>query len=261
MNLEKLEQLLEMATNDPAYRPQFYDELMRSELFVLHVPERNAESRRGMLHLEKDTQIKLVEFQAEDGHRVIPMFTSVKAIQEGAETDESYLMIDVKTLFEITKGASYILNPYSNYSKDFLPEEVEGLLKNNLAKYSVNLVEKDEKILVGQPKQYPHALVKALRKYFSTTYSVHAAYLVQIHVPEKNEAPHVMVGVKLFKDHDKTLRRAILVAQPLIKDGEFVDFMAVESGGGLFKGVPPFFVNSVFNRMKLRFLEMIKFRY
>lgn len=250
MSAIRLENLLEKAAKDPAFRPDFYAELMNSELIVLYQPDCNNELKSGFVHLEKDTAVKIKQFRSQDGRVIIPIFTDVEAIRKGIKTEENYLQFNAKQLFEITKGASYILNPYSDYAKEFTPEEVSNLLNDTVSQSDTHIIEKETKVLVGQPRVYPHRLVKALRRYFSKTNIVESAYIVQIFIPDKDKSPHLMVGIRMPSHNPTVLRNAIAVSQPFITKEDLIDFMVVKDNDQLIKDVEPFFKNTILNKIK-----------
>lgn len=257
MNTVKLEKLLENAAKNPAFRPDFYDALRQSDLVVPYLPDKNQALQNGEVFLKQDTAVKVKELVREDGQRFIPIFTSVEALQKGVKTTEAYLQLNAKTLFEITKGASYVLNPYSNYAKEFSPEEIESLMNHTISEKNIHLLEKDAQILVGQPKDYPHLLIDTLKNYFSKTNNVNAAYLAQIFVPNKDEKPHLMVGVDMYGDNEKILKNSMMIAQSFLNKEEFIDFLVVEKHHDFVKDIKPFFQNTLFNRIKNTFLRVV----
>lgn len=250
MRINKIENLLEKAANNSIYRPEFYDELLKSELIVLYQPDNQNKLENGLIHLKKDTKVKIRQFEREDGKSLIPIFTSVEALQKGLKSEESYLQFNAKSLFEITKGAYYILNPYSDYAKEFTPKEIDNLLNDIVPQDNTHVLEKEMKILVGQPKDYPHQLVNALKKYFFKTKDIQSAYLIQVFIQDKDKVPHLMVAINMPAHNEKILRNAIAVSEPFLKKSEYIDFMVVKDNDSLVSGVQPFFRKTLLNRFK-----------
>lgn len=118
-----LEDLLKKAIEEPSYRPEFYNRLLTDDLTIITI---NNELKSNEEEIMQDDQIKIASFP--EGQ--IPMFTSKERIfDQGIITDEvDVLQLTGKHLFEITQGATLVLNPYSEYGKEFLPEDVEILL-------------------------------------------------------------------------------------------------------------------------------------
>ncbi len=122
----KLEEVLRLAADEPAHRPQFYQVLLESQIFVLGTTEQ--ESSDGELGLEAGSKIQLQHWENQDGSPMIPFFSSIEVLRNSIHDDESYLVLPAHSLFEITLGATLFLNPNSDYGKEFLPQEVEHLL-------------------------------------------------------------------------------------------------------------------------------------
>lgn len=55
-------------------------------------------------------------------------------------------------------------------------------------------------MLIGQPADYPAALVELLNKYFEQSIVIRAAYLAQIQIPADGEPPHILIGIQFDGD-------------------------------------------------------------
>lgn len=124
----ELEQhLLEAATNTAAQK-RFYQKLLWSPLFVLTVDD--AENASKVSTDDDQVTVKLVAF--ESGH--IPVFTALNRIadQDGPQKKMPYLSIKGMDLFDFAKDAAFILNPFSEYNKELVPEEIEAMLNGTI---------------------------------------------------------------------------------------------------------------------------------
>jgi len=112
----ELERNLMKASSDISARNEFYTKLLWNELIVL--TNGHKESEEGRKTLEKDTDVQLVTF--ENGQ--IPVFTSTNRIFDKGIVKEQVPFMSMKgqDLFGFTKGATFILDPYSDYGKDFI---------------------------------------------------------------------------------------------------------------------------------------------
>lgn len=119
--------LMQAATNIYAQK-NFYQKLLWNQLYLL--TGKQSVSEEGIHTLEKDTTIQFITF--EDGK--IPVFTSVNRIfDKGIIKEEvSYLSLKGQDLFGVAKGATFILNPYSDYCKELIPEEIENLMNGTI---------------------------------------------------------------------------------------------------------------------------------
>ncbi|NMM50820.1 SseB family protein [Marinigracilibium pacificum] len=124
----ELEQCLMRAASEISAQKEFYQKLLWNQLFVLTAG--HDASEEGIQTLEKDTTVQFITF--EEGQ--IPVFTSINRIfDKGVIKDEvPYMIIKGQDLFGVAKGATFILNPYSDYGKELIPEEIENLLNGTI---------------------------------------------------------------------------------------------------------------------------------
>lgn len=128
-NENKLERLLRLAATEPASRPEFYKTLLDSKVFILGHSE--SEGKRNNV-IEAGSHISIQNWQKPDGTPIIPFFPSVEVLQKSIEGEEQYLNIPARDFFEITKGSTLILNPKSDYGKEFFSNEIESLLMSGI---------------------------------------------------------------------------------------------------------------------------------
>ncbi len=124
----ELEQSLMQAASSVAAQKEFYQKLLWSQLYVLTGKE--SVTKEGVQVLEKDTTVQLVAFEGGQ----IPVFTSANRINDkGIVKEELYYMsLKAQDLFGMAKGATFVLNPYSDYGKELIPEEIECLLNGTI---------------------------------------------------------------------------------------------------------------------------------
>jgi tetratricopeptide (TPR) repeat protein len=124
----ELEQCLLNAKSDALAQKNFYQKLLWNQLLVLTADHSNSEAELQIL--EKHSEVQLVTF--ENGQ--IPVFTSANRIfdKNVVKTEVPYMSIKGHDLFEAAKGATFILNPYSDYRKELIPEEIENLMNGTI---------------------------------------------------------------------------------------------------------------------------------
>ncbi|MFC4817683.1 MULTISPECIES: SseB family protein [unclassified Flavobacterium] len=124
----ELEKCLLQASSDTRAQKAFYQKLLWNQLFVLTAdnPGQVQESSGS----DENIKVQFVTF--DDGK--IPVFTSTNRIfDKGIIKDEvSYLSLQGQVLFEITKGVTFVLNPYSEYWKELIPEEIESIMNGTI---------------------------------------------------------------------------------------------------------------------------------
>lgn len=247
-----LEFLLERATTEPAYRPEFYQRLMEADVYVISGEEEK--KRDGNVQMKEGETVNLVQLPREDGSFALPFFTSLEVLQKSIDYPVNYVCLPTRVLFEMTEGTVLILNPFSEFGKDFTPEEIRGLLSGAVpgGHAEKKTIEKDTKILLGQPKTYPAKLVESLTTLFATEPTVKKAYLAQMYNPsEADVKPHLVIGlhVEPRTGFEESLKKIAPVANSCLPDGDVVDFILLEpsskSGSGIagymLKDTKPFY--------------------
>ncbi|HEY0265970.1 MAG TPA: SseB family protein, partial [Rhizomicrobium sp.] len=122
----RLEEALVAAVGDPAAAPDFYRLLLESSLMVLGTAEGH-EFSHDSFSLSPNTRLNLVP-GFKDGQRYLPVFTSLTRMQDYVKQDSKYLSLNGRILMEVTRGAPLILNPKSDFGREFSPAEIAQLL-------------------------------------------------------------------------------------------------------------------------------------
>jgi hypothetical protein len=187
-----------------------------------------------------------VNWEKSDGTPIIPFFTSLEALQLALKEESKYVALPAKSFFEMTLGASLMLNPASPYGKEFFPNEIHFLLETGMNHApQTRVVRKETKVLLGQPANYPSEMVSALTILLAKHSAVKAAYLCLMHDPS-SEKPTLVVGFEGDRELTEAMREAGSVAADTAPKGELVDFTVLkrgESGIGeyMFQSVKPFY--------------------
>jgi len=222
-----LEKSLRLAADEPAHRPDFFKTLLNSTIYVLGT----AGAGEGQINLEAGSNISIAHWQKPDGSAVIPFFSSLQTLQRSMDSEESYIEIPARSLFEITLGTPLFLNPKSPYGKEFFPEEVRHLLSDEIGQKPVQrMVEKDTKVLLGQPSQYPSKMVNSLTQLLAKHRNVKRAFLALMHDVSSDQKPHLIIGIEADGDIELVMREAGNVAGDTAPDGEPVDLYRVHEG-------------------------------
>lgn len=110
-----LQQMYETTLNHPEQYSVFYQQLLGSEVYCL-----GARDEQQHLHFQL--------LQTEQGEQAIPFFLSLAMLQQDVGADAEFVILNAEKLFSITKGATLVMNPTSEDSKEFLPDEVDAIL-------------------------------------------------------------------------------------------------------------------------------------
>jgi hypothetical protein len=193
-----LEDALMHATREPAARPEFYRLLLESDLLVLGRVARAIPGTEGPTVLPGDSlQIRSAQINGRASH---PVFSSLTRLQAYIRERDDFLTLKGRALFEATPGASFVLNPGSDYGKELLAGEIAQLMDPASTAPQRITIQKPTQVLIGQPSVYPQALVDALKVAFAARAEIEAAYLVQI--AYEAQAPHPLIGVETTGDWD-----------------------------------------------------------
>lgn len=216
---------LRRAATDPSARPDFYAALMDATVYVIGTAGHGG----GML--EAGEKVSIMSFTRDDGQPFIPFFTSVDSLRDAITEQTKYLALPARSLFEITRGATLVLDPRSDYGKEFLPNEVEALLEGGVNMLpQTHVTQAPTQVLLAQPAEYPQRMVDALRALFATRPAVARAWLTLMHDPSRDDRPHLVVGMQCDGEAETAIREAGAVAADTAPGGEPVDLFRVVTG-------------------------------
>jgi len=239
-----LERKLMLAADNPANRPEFYKALMASDVYVIGFTDSEGEEIRTIPTGDK---LSIVSWEKNDGTPIIPFFTSLEALQRALKEESKYVALPAKSFFEMTLGSFLMLNPASSYGKEFFPDEIHALLETGVNHApQTRVVQKETKVLLGQPANYPSEMVSALTSLLAKHSAVKAAYLCLMQDPSSSEKPSLVVGFDGDKDLAEAMKEAGSVAADTAPKGDAVDFVVLKKGESgvsnyMLKSVKPFY--------------------
>jgi hypothetical protein len=228
----ELEHALLAAATDPSARPHFYEVLARADLLVIDdspgpaLPE-------GPLVLETGRPLQVRQIELE-GVLHTPVFSSSLRISAFVNRQVRTLAMNAKALFEITAGDHLVLNPASDYGKQFTPEETAQVVDGSIFSPRNRIVVPEARqVLLGQPANYPTHVTNPLAAFFKTRKSVRAAYLAHVLDPKSGDAPHTMIGVDVDDgaDYDQLMGQAATVLGGVAQKDEVIDFIRITRDG------------------------------
>lgn len=226
-----LAQALERAAQEPAQRPAFYRTLMNADVFVIGHTDQPELNAHGHHTIPAGANVSLVNWEKADGSPVIPFFTHLQALQQAIDAETSYLSLPARSLFELTRGATLFLNPKSDHGKEFVPHEIDALLDTGMNQTAeTRVVEQETRVMLGQPAEYPTAMVEALQQLLPGHPGVTAAYLCLMQDPETSQTPTLVVGFEGL-DLDAAMSEAGSVVVDTAPPGQAVDFVVVDGTG------------------------------
>ncbi|WP_145539949.1 enhanced serine sensitivity protein SseB [Yersinia alsatica] len=236
---QSLESLLKLAATESIHRTAFFRALLDATVLVL-VDDAELRGEEGEMTFTAGDGVNILHWEKQDGESVIPFFTSVEVLQQALDIAEDqsidtekqpFIAMPVRVLFEMTQGTHLFLNPKSEHGKEFWPQEVAMLLENGgLAQPAEMVVDKESQILLGQPEEYPAAMVDALIQLFSQRKPVRRAFLALMHDKSVDEKPNLLIGLEVDgsdDEIDQLIQEAGNVASDHAPDDGPVDFCVV----------------------------------
>lgn len=218
--------------------------LLESTVFILGHSENSEDESRT---IKAGENISIQNWTRQDGSSVIPFFSSLAALQRAIEQECKYMALPAKSLFEITKGTSLVLNPKSQYGKEFFPNEIAALLETGMNQIpQQRITEKETEVLLGQPKNYPKQIVDSLVTLLTKRSNAKTAYLFLMHDASNDAKPHLVIGIEANGNVDQLMHEIGTVAFDSSPDGGPLDLIRVTPGEmGLseycIKNVKPFY--------------------
>jgi len=245
----ELERLLVQASTDIGARPAFYHAFLDS---ILLVPcnARNTpadDSSQNVVNLE-DVQ-SVIQMRDSEGNLVIPVFSSFPRLQETHIGRVVCLQITGKILLDLLgTEKTIVLNPVSEHSKEFPPQELVALQDGSMFKQPEHQTyPPDAEVQPGLPPGYLEALVDALKSLFARYPGITRAYLASLQSPGAGVALHPVVGMDLTDNWFDIVRDAGLVAREILGEGQYVDFLPLRQGDAvsdyMLSTITPFYLS------------------
>ncbi|EPF15249.1 enhanced serine sensitivity protein SseB [Cedecea davisae] len=229
----ELETLLEQAANEPAHRPAFFRTLLESTVWV---PGNAAEGEA----IDADSAVELQHWEKEDGTSVIPFFTSLEALQEAVSHEQAFVVMPVRTLFEMTLGEALFLNAKLPTGKEFTPNEISHLVSAESDPLSQQeVLEGGASLLLSEVADPPAQMVDSLTTLFKNLKTVKRAFICSIK-EQADEEPNLLIGIEAEGcEIEAIIRQAGSVATDTLPGDEPVDICQVVEGE---KGISHFMI-------------------
>jgi len=224
-----IERLLMRASADPAERPAFARALMDAQIFVVLVSEGGpiVPGPDGQVTIPAGARLTLPNATRGE-ERLIPFFTSPSRARTWFRDDHIVAPDRTRDLFERYPDLPFLLNPGSDYGKEFTSGEVRRLLSGQFDDGPRTIVtDKPQQVLLGHPRQMPVALIEALGWELGAVKTVNGAWLMLAMLPGNTEQSW-MLGVDhtgAWQDVQDAIGRAIAGN---ILEGRILDAVALE---------------------------------
>ncbi|MGH6641177.1 MAG: enhanced serine sensitivity protein SseB C-terminal domain-containing protein [Bradyrhizobium sp.] len=177
-----IERLLMRASAEPAERPAFARALMDAQIFLVMIaggtPIGPPDADGKVIIPEGATLTLPSATRGEE--KLIPFFTAPSRARTWFKGDHIIGPDRTRDFFARYPGAPFVLNPGSDYGKDFTPGEVARMLAGEFDMKSPQAIttEAPQQILLAHPKEMPAELIAALAREFASVKSVRGAWLM-----------------------------------------------------------------------------------
>ena len=224
-----IERLLMRASADPAERPAFARALMDAQIFVVLVSEGGpiVPGPDGQVTIPAGARLTLPNATRGE-ERLIPFFTSPARARTWFRDDHIVAPDRTRDLFERYPDLPFLLNPGSDYGKEFTSGEVRRLLSGQFDDGPRTIVtDKPQQVLLGHPRQIPVALIEALGRELGAVKTVNGTWLMLAMLPGNTEQSW-MLGVDhtgAWQDVQDAIGRAIAGD---VLEGRILDAVALE---------------------------------
>lgn len=242
----QLNALMQQALTEKAAEPAFFRALLDATVYA-HTPRTGHTGR-----------LRLIQFPLPDsGRMVLPFFSEEAEAWAAAGTAATVVVLTGRQLFELTRGATLLLNPNS-VSCTLYPEEIAALLDHGQVAI-VDQVEVSESkpMEFREPEQAPTWLIDPLITLYAQLPSVEVAYLVEVRAPDDPDPEHVGLLIALgvaSAETERAVRATITTIQPLCRSREAAVDLTAFVPNALpewmrHAGLEPFYVRALGQRL------------
>src|SRR3954454_7899454 len=190
------ERALMRASAEPSARPGFLRELMDAEVYIILTSDKGfVPGPDGRATVPESAQLTIAT--AKRGETVvIPFFSSPARARAWLPAEHLISPEKVGQMFARQPGLSFVLNPGSDYGKEFTPDEIAQLLAGNFGGGPQHMVtDQPLQVMLAHPSDRPEELIAALARELGTVEGVQSAYLMLAQRADKS-AQTWMLGVE-----------------------------------------------------------------
>ncbi|AGG88817.1 SseB protein [Rhodanobacter denitrificans] len=208
MTKEKLAQLLASARATPSgENPEDAQEAVFRALLdatvYAHVP----------LESPPEGVMRFIQFvRPDNGQTVLPFFSDREQSDAAAGGNVLSMAMSGRSLFELTRGATLMLNPNLD-AVALYPPEITALLEGRaLGFFRKDEVAEDAKVLTGQPSISTAGLNTMLRSLFEREATVRAAFLSEVHHQDDRAEVFLLLTVVVSLAHQERILQLATLA-------------------------------------------------
>jgi hypothetical protein len=205
-----LDWLMSRAIADQREEAAFFRALLRAKVYA-HIPMGDRiDARSG--------RVRFIQFPRPDsGQLVLPFFSDEAKARFAAQSAVQIIAMNARQFFELTRGATLMLNPNDAHCVLY-PEEVDALLKTGrIATIQKFTVERATAPTIGTPQEIPSWLIETLTAALDKLPFVDVAYMAGVY--RDVEAPQqigIVIALGGAPTHaERAVHAAITALQPV----------------------------------------------
>ncbi|GLB53026.1 hypothetical protein NBRC110019_20660 [Neptunitalea chrysea] len=168
----------------------------------------------------------------------LPVFTSKERIYDSDILKEtvSYIRIKGRDLFTKTQGATFELNPFSDYGKELTPKEISQLLDGSIfdnlkANSNIVSIQNDDSLVLYVPKKQPQEMLTSLQNVAKGFTEINTAYIGGIRFGEE-EQPHWILGLDCESCIERASKKLELIAMSYLTN-HVLEIMDINQNEGI----------------------------
>jgi len=197
----QLDELLEAARRpadsvEAARTQEAFSKALLGATVYAHVPAGPAPRNR----------IRFIQFiRPDNGQTVLPFFSNRTQAEVAAAGKVGIVAMAGRRLFELTRGATLMLNPNRDRVALY-PPEISALLEGRpLGVFSRETLQADEQVGVCLPSVPTDNLILALRDLYGREPSVQAGYLVEVHRGADDSDVFLLLTLVVMKGNNERI--------------------------------------------------------
>lgn len=197
VSVAELDAMMRQALADKTAEPAFLRALLDATVYA-HTPRTGHRGR-----------LCFIQFPLPDSERmVLPFFSDEAQARAAAGSAARVVVLTGRQLFELTRGATLMLNPNSA-NCTLYPEEITALLDHGeVAIVDQVEVAEPQPMEFREPEPVPTWLIDPLITLYARLPSVEAAYLVEVRAPDERDPEHVGLLIAICVPLEETERAA-----------------------------------------------------
>ena len=186
----EFERALMRASAEPSARPGFLRVLMDAEVYIILISDRDfVPGPDGRATVPESAQLTIADGQARRNGGD-PVFQLARTSARLAHRRALISPEKVGQMFARQPGLSFVLNPGSDYGKEFTPDEIAQLLAGNFGGGPQHMVtDQPLQVMLAHPSDRPEELIAALARELGTVEGVQSAYLMLAQRADKSAQP------------------------------------------------------------------------